>query len=124
MLRRHQIPWRRLIKDSANPINQSDLENLAARDPISPFVIKGNTEEVVLHCRLLTVEDLPDGFEIDKFGLIPLVLSRCSLFWVAVQYGRKIGGKQLAEIPSDVETMSLYIYIFIGRELATPKIYL
>ena len=28
-----------------------------------------------------------------------------SLFWVAIQYGRKIGGKRLAEIPSDAEVM-------------------
>ncbi|KAF2254511.1 hypothetical protein BU26DRAFT_139666 [Trematosphaeria pertusa] len=70
MLRRHQIPQRRLIEDSANPISHADLENLAAWDHTETFVIKGDTEEVVLHCRPLTMKDLPDGFGFDKFGLI------------------------------------------------------
>lgn len=69
MLRRHQTPGQRVIEDCASPISRIDLEKLAAWDKTSSFTWSGRGS-VGLPYRPLAAQELPDGFGLDKFGLL------------------------------------------------------
>ncbi len=67
MLRRHQFPGQRLIRDSASPVSQADLSKLAAWGRTNS---PAESHRESAAPRLLAAQDLPDGFGFDKFGLL------------------------------------------------------
>jgi hypothetical protein len=78
ILRRHQIPGRRLIQDSASSISQGDLKKLAAWDHTNSFTESGLG--VALPYRPVAAQELSDGFGFDKFGLLVRIAHAVALF--------------------------------------------
>jgi len=68
MLYRHRTLGKRQIRHSANPIDQVDLQNLAAWKDQGP--LKMNDSRVAVPFESLSVRNLPPGFGFDKFGLL------------------------------------------------------
>jgi len=70
MKRRMVMSGRRAIQVSVNPIDQIDLENLKKWPRKDPYIKMNDREEVQLEYRELTVDDLPEGYGFDEYGLI------------------------------------------------------
>ncbi|PGG96302.1 hypothetical protein AJ80_09850, partial [Polytolypa hystricis UAMH7299] len=68
ILRRIEIPGRRLHDTSKNPISQTDLENLKLWTDKNPYIKAKDPEGKELPYQEL--EKLPDGFGFDEFGLV------------------------------------------------------
>ena len=69
MKRRMEI-WRQPLRESANPIAQIDLENLKKWTHKNSYVKMNDREKVQLPYRKLTVDDLPDEYGFDQYGLM------------------------------------------------------
>lgn len=69
-LRRLALPGRRLLRDSEDPIEQTDLVNLAKWKGKGPFVKDKDPEKRLLPFRNITEKELPAGCGFDKFGVI------------------------------------------------------
>lgn len=68
MLYRHQTLGRRQIRHSVSPIDQVDLQNLAAWKDQGPFKIRDSS--VMIPFEPLAISDLPPCFGFDTFGLL------------------------------------------------------
>ncbi len=75
LLRRQLMPrkYRRLpIRDSLDPLDQVELDNLGRWLGEGPFVKDKDPENVLLPFRDITAEELPAGFGFDEYGLMVL----------------------------------------------------
>jgi hypothetical protein len=75
LLRKHLMPrkYRRLpIRDSLDPLDQVELDNLGRWSGEDPFLKDKDPENVPLPFRELAVEELPPGFGFDEYGLLVL----------------------------------------------------
>ncbi|KMU77083.1 hypothetical protein CISG_06121 [Coccidioides immitis RMSCC 3703] len=72
MLRRTRIPGRRPIRKAKNPISQIDLENLKKWTHRNPYIKDNDPEREPLPFQQLGIDELPDGYGLDKFGLFVL----------------------------------------------------
>ncbi|OCL13860.1 hypothetical protein AOQ84DRAFT_309859, partial [Glonium stellatum] len=70
ILRRINIPGRRPLRLSANPIDLIDLENLKTWLDKNPFVKIKDKEGFQLQYRPVSSSDLPNGYSFDQYGLI------------------------------------------------------
>jgi hypothetical protein len=70
ILRRIQMRGRQPLKFSINPINLIDLENLKRWQDQNLYIKMNDHESASLHYRQLTLNDIPDTYGFDKYGLI------------------------------------------------------
>ncbi|KAF2175489.1 hypothetical protein K469DRAFT_491244, partial [Zopfia rhizophila CBS 207.26] len=70
ILRRIQMRGRQPLKPSINPISLIDLENLKRWRDQNPYIKMNDRERVSLHYRRLTLNDIPDIYGFDKYGLV------------------------------------------------------
>jgi hypothetical protein len=61
---------RQQLKPSINPINLIDLQNLKRWRDQNAYIKINDHERVTLHYRRLTLNDIPDTYSFDKYGLI------------------------------------------------------
>jgi hypothetical protein len=70
ILRRLQMARRQPLNHSVNPINQIDLENLKRWQDQIPYIKMNDRDRVSFQYKRLTVDDIPDGYGLDKYGVI------------------------------------------------------
>jgi hypothetical protein len=70
ILRRIQMRQRRPLKFSINLIDLIDLENLKRWRDQNPYIKMNDRERVTLYYRRLTLNDIPDTYGFDKYGLV------------------------------------------------------
>ena len=68
--RRLQMSKRRKLRQAINPIDLVELENVRLWNVYGSYIKRKDGANVKLPYQRLTLEDVPEGFGLDKFGLI------------------------------------------------------